>query len=182
MRPRRRPRSIRWKSSGPGFRFVTAFDPVRVELSGSRAVTSGTSSWVHQGFLAYLTGDKTKGARGVQESAGSSLKRVSGQRGWRRQCCDHCGLQEGSRRQRVRRETSSVARSRFGRFRFGNQDQKPRRRCPIGDDGVVVIDSFASANAAQELLTEIRQRTKLPIKFVMCSHRDGVALWRAAGR
>jgi hypothetical protein len=32
----------------------------------------------------------------------------------------------------------------------------------IGDDGVAVIDSFASANAAKELLTEIRQRTKLP--------------------
>jgi hypothetical protein len=37
----------------------------------------------------------------------------------------------------------------------------------IGDDGVAVIDSFASANAAKELLTEIRQRTKLPVKFVI---------------
>jgi cyclase len=40
----------------------------------------------------------------------------------------------------------------------------------IGDDGVVVIDSFASASAAKELLAEIRQRTKLPIKFVVNTH------------
>jgi glyoxylase-like metal-dependent hydrolase (beta-lactamase superfamily II) len=40
----------------------------------------------------------------------------------------------------------------------------------IGDDGVAVIDSFASANAAKELLTEIRQRTKLPIRFVINTH------------
>jgi cyclase len=43
----------------------------------------------------------------------------------------------------------------------------------IGDDGVAVIDSFASANAAKELLTEIRQRTKLPIKFVINTHYHG---------
>ena len=43
----------------------------------------------------------------------------------------------------------------------------------IGDDGVAVIDSFASANAARELLTEIRQRTKLPIKFVINTHYHG---------
>jgi cyclase len=40
----------------------------------------------------------------------------------------------------------------------------------IGDDGVAVIDSFASPNAARELLTEIRQRTKLPVKFVINTH------------
>src|SRR5688572_31405885 len=32
----------------------------------------------------------------------------------------------------------------------------------IGDDGVAVIDSFASADAARELLAEIRRRTQLP--------------------
>jgi len=43
----------------------------------------------------------------------------------------------------------------------------------IGDDGVAVIDSFASANAAKELLTEIRRRTKLPIKYVINTHYHG---------
>ncbi len=43
----------------------------------------------------------------------------------------------------------------------------------IGDDGVAVIDSFASASAARELLTEIQQRTKLPIKFVINTHYHG---------
>jgi cyclase len=43
----------------------------------------------------------------------------------------------------------------------------------IGDDGVAVIDSFASPNAAKELLAEIRQRTKLPIKFVINTHYHG---------
>ncbi len=40
----------------------------------------------------------------------------------------------------------------------------------IGDDGVAVIDTFASAAAAKELLAEIRHRTKLPIKFVINTH------------
>jgi cyclase len=43
----------------------------------------------------------------------------------------------------------------------------------IGDDAVAVIDSFASADAAQELLREIRQRTTLPIKFVINTHYHG---------
>jgi glyoxylase-like metal-dependent hydrolase (beta-lactamase superfamily II) len=43
----------------------------------------------------------------------------------------------------------------------------------IGDDGVAVIDSFASADAARELLTEIRQRTAMPIKFVINTHYHG---------
>jgi cyclase len=43
----------------------------------------------------------------------------------------------------------------------------------IGGDGVAVIDSFASATAARELLAEIRQRTKLPIKFVINTHYHG---------
>ena len=40
----------------------------------------------------------------------------------------------------------------------------------IGDDGVVVIDSFTSAAAAKQLLAEIRRRTKLPVKFVINTH------------
>jgi cyclase len=40
----------------------------------------------------------------------------------------------------------------------------------IGDDGVVVIDTFASADAARQLLAEIRKLTKLPIKFVVNTH------------
>jgi cyclase len=40
----------------------------------------------------------------------------------------------------------------------------------VGDDGVVVIDTFASADAARQLLAEIRKLTKLPIKFVINTH------------
>jgi glyoxylase-like metal-dependent hydrolase (beta-lactamase superfamily II) len=40
----------------------------------------------------------------------------------------------------------------------------------IGDDGVLVLDTFASADAARQLLAEIRQRTKLPIRFVINTH------------
>src|SRR5882762_6758197 len=35
----------------------------------------------------------------------------------------------------------------------------------IGDDSVVVIDTFASADAAKQLLASIRRLTKLPIRF-----------------
>ena len=38
----------------------------------------------------------------------------------------------------------------------------------IGDDGVVVIDT--APNAGKALLAEIRQRTKLPIRFVINTH------------
>jgi glyoxylase-like metal-dependent hydrolase (beta-lactamase superfamily II) len=38
----------------------------------------------------------------------------------------------------------------------------------IGDDGVVVIDT--APNAGKALLAEIRQRTKLPVKFVVNTH------------
>jgi len=40
----------------------------------------------------------------------------------------------------------------------------------IGDDGVVVIDTFFSEDAAKQLLAEIQQRTKLPVKFVVNTH------------
>jgi glyoxylase-like metal-dependent hydrolase (beta-lactamase superfamily II) len=40
----------------------------------------------------------------------------------------------------------------------------------IGDDGVAVIDTFASTEAATQLLTEIRKLTKLPVKFVVNTH------------
>jgi cyclase len=40
----------------------------------------------------------------------------------------------------------------------------------IGDDGVAVIDSFASADAAKQLLADIRKLTKLPVKFVINTH------------
>jgi cyclase len=40
----------------------------------------------------------------------------------------------------------------------------------IGDDGVLVIDTFENAAAAKLLLAEIRKVTKLPIKFVVNTH------------
>jgi glyoxylase-like metal-dependent hydrolase (beta-lactamase superfamily II) len=40
----------------------------------------------------------------------------------------------------------------------------------IGDDGVVVIDTFASAAGAKQLLSEIRRRTTLPVRFVVNTH------------
>ncbi len=40
----------------------------------------------------------------------------------------------------------------------------------IGSDGVAVIDTFATGEAAQQLLTEIRKLTKLPVKFVINTH------------
>src|SRR3954453_7533955 len=40
----------------------------------------------------------------------------------------------------------------------------------IGDDGVVVVDTFQSAAAATKLLSVIRERTALPIRFVVNTH------------
>jgi cyclase len=40
----------------------------------------------------------------------------------------------------------------------------------IGDDGVVVIDTFFSEDAAKQLLAAVRQRTKLPVKYVINTH------------
>jgi glyoxylase-like metal-dependent hydrolase (beta-lactamase superfamily II) len=40
----------------------------------------------------------------------------------------------------------------------------------IGDDGVVVIDTFFTEDAARQLLAAIQGRTKLPIKYVVNTH------------
>jgi glyoxylase-like metal-dependent hydrolase (beta-lactamase superfamily II) len=40
----------------------------------------------------------------------------------------------------------------------------------IGDDGVIVVDTFAGKEAANQLLAEIRKRTKLPLRFVINTH------------
>lgn len=40
----------------------------------------------------------------------------------------------------------------------------------IGDDGVLVIDTFIDAAPAQQLLAEIRKVTNLPIRFVVNTH------------
>lgn len=40
----------------------------------------------------------------------------------------------------------------------------------IGDDGVLVVDTFQRTDAAQRLLDAIRERTKLPIRFVVNTH------------
>ena len=40
----------------------------------------------------------------------------------------------------------------------------------IGEDGVAVIDTFQDAQAAEQLLAEIRKLTKLPVKFVINTH------------
>jgi cyclase len=40
----------------------------------------------------------------------------------------------------------------------------------IGDDAVAVIDTFASAEAAAQLLVEIRKQTRLPVTFVINTH------------
>lgn len=40
----------------------------------------------------------------------------------------------------------------------------------IGNDGVAVIDTFENVAAAQDLLAQIRQKTSLPIRFVVNTH------------
>jgi cyclase len=40
----------------------------------------------------------------------------------------------------------------------------------IGDDGVAVIDTFQASAAAEQLLAAIRERTTLPIRFVVDTH------------
>src|SRR5579871_3519077 len=40
----------------------------------------------------------------------------------------------------------------------------------IGDDGILVVDTFENEKAARALLSEIRKLTPLPIKFVVNTH------------
>src|SRR5262245_58552371 len=40
----------------------------------------------------------------------------------------------------------------------------------VGDDGVAVIDTFSTADAAKQLLREIHRVTKLPIRFAIDTH------------
>src|SRR5512136_255335 len=40
----------------------------------------------------------------------------------------------------------------------------------IGDDGVLVVDSFENREAARLMLAEIRKLTALPIKYVVNTH------------
>ena len=40
----------------------------------------------------------------------------------------------------------------------------------IGDDGVAVVDTFVSAEAARQLIVETRKLTKLPVKYVINTH------------
>lgn len=56
----------------------------------------------------------------------------------------------------------------------------------IGGDGVVVIDTFSTADAARLLLADIRKRTPLPVRFVVNTHYHedhvaGNAVFAAAG-
>ena len=40
----------------------------------------------------------------------------------------------------------------------------------IGDDGVVVVDTFWSVDAARQLRSEIQKRTNLPAKYIINTH------------
>lgn len=56
----------------------------------------------------------------------------------------------------------------------------------IGDDGILVVDTFENEAAAKQLLAEIRKLTKLPIKFVVNTHYHldhvaGNAIFKEAG-
>ena len=52
----------------------------------------------------------------------------------------------------------------------GDRDAVGNAGFVVGDEGVLVVDTFATAAAAEELLAEIRRTTKLPVKWVINSH------------
>src|SRR5260370_29393944 len=52
----------------------------------------------------------------------------------------------------------------------GDRDAVGNAGFVVGEDSVLVIDSFATPAAAQELLSEIRRVTKLPIRWVVNTH------------
>ncbi len=56
----------------------------------------------------------------------------------------------------------------------------------VGSDGVLVVDAFATAEAADELLSEIRRTTPLPVRWLVqthyhIDHTGGSAVFAAAG-
>ena len=56
----------------------------------------------------------------------------------------------------------------------------------VGSEAVLVVDAFASEEAAERLLSEIRSRTKLPVRFVALTHfhsdhMGGAAVFARAG-
>src|SRR5262245_59492513 len=56
----------------------------------------------------------------------------------------------------------------------------------VGTDAVLVVDTFASEEAAERLLSEIRSRTKLPVRFAALTHfhsdhMGGAAVFARAG-
>src|SRR5713101_6968032 len=52
----------------------------------------------------------------------------------------------------------------------GDRDAVGNAGFVVGDEGVLVVDTFATAAAAEELLAEIRRTTKLPVRWVINSH------------
>jgi glyoxylase-like metal-dependent hydrolase (beta-lactamase superfamily II) len=68
----------------------------------------------------------------------------------------------------------------------GDRDSVGNAGFIVGKDGVVVVDSFATSAAAEELLAEIRRRTSAPIRWVVNTHYHldhvgGDAVFRRAG-
>lgn len=52
----------------------------------------------------------------------------------------------------------------------GDRDAVGNAGFVVGEDSVLVVDSFATPAAAQELLSEIRRVTKLPVRWVVNTH------------
>ncbi len=54
--------------------------------------------------------------------------------------------------------------------RAGDRDAGGNAGFVIGDDAVLVVDTFIAAPAAEELLTEIRKLTPLPVRWAVNTH------------